>query len=212
MEESQFGAPKGHYVVEFLGVEDQPPLEGSGYGPGLEWRFKVVEGPYKDKIISRTTALKPTLKNSCGQMLSALAGGAVDVGIETDVDAYKGRRYQVRVEANYSGNGTRVGTVMPLMDGNPAATPAATAPSANGAASAAPPPPPAPRPAGPGFDWSKKFWVVLGVGKEPTLEEAKTVQDHIATNHLNPDEFQVCVPGSTWEPAALHGFKETVPW
>jgi hypothetical protein len=210
MQESQYGAPVGNYLAEFLVAEERKPLAGSNFGPGLEFKFKIVEGPYAGRIISRTTALKPTLKNSCGRMLTQLAGGSVSAGTELDDRGFVGRRYQVMVEPNFTGNGTRVGTVMPVM---PPSGRSAAAPAVPGPATLLSPPLPLRQSADPVLHPAAKFWAVLGEDDDPILADARTIQDFIATNHLEPGDFLVHPEhGSAWEPADKHGFRATVPW
>src|SRR5689334_11169095 len=135
MQESQFGAPVGIYRAKFLGVESREHPE---YGPGLEWKFEVVDGPQTGKIIARTTSPTPSMKNSCGKLLNSLAGGTVQKDQEVDVDQFVGHVYQVMVERNSTGNGTRIGTVMPAGGPPPVMPPA----PANGNGGPKPPPPP----------------------------------------------------------------------
>ncbi len=107
----KFGAPVGIYQARFAGTQER---ESEQYGPGLEWQFEIVEGVYKGKIVSRTTSREPTLKNSCGKILNQMAGGTVEAEQEVDLAQFRDRVYQIMVEANSTGNGTRIGAVMPL--------------------------------------------------------------------------------------------------
>src|SRR5262245_39752067 len=118
MQESKFGAPVGTYQAKFVGVEDR---ESDQYGAGLEWKFEIVEGEFTGKVVSRTTAPAPTAKNSCGKLINQLAGGTVAIGQEVDIDSFVGRVYSVLIEENGTGNGTRVGSVMPVSPSQPAA-------------------------------------------------------------------------------------------
>src|SRR6266536_832529 len=111
---TELGAPQGTYRAKFAGVQPREPMAGTDYGPGLEWRFEIVDGPHRGRVVARTTSPEPTLKNSCGRMLTGLAGGALRLGEEFDPAAYLGRLYVVTVEVNSTGSGTRVGTVVPV--------------------------------------------------------------------------------------------------
>jgi hypothetical protein len=139
MGESKFGAPQGLYTAEFLGVDDRTAREGD-------------QSP----------------KNSCGRMLSQLTGGAIAKDQDVDIGPYVGRLYQVMVEANSTGNGTRVGTVMPLANGAAPSPPTIQAmydpltSMANDKAAArkpAPPKPAAPPPPAGGEELARKYWV-----------------------------------------------------
>ena len=52
------GPPAGNYRATFEGVE---ACDHEEYGPGLRWRWKVVDGPQAGVIASRTT---PSRANS----------------------------------------------------------------------------------------------------------------------------------------------------
>jgi hypothetical protein len=109
--ESKYGVPAGIYKARFVNVKENQHEE---YGPGLEWQFEVIEGAFAGKLSSRTTAPEPTLKNSCGRMLQALSRGKYVPGQEVDIDPFVGQAFQIVVEQNSSGSGTRVGSVLPL--------------------------------------------------------------------------------------------------
>jgi hypothetical protein len=146
MGESKYGAPVGLYTARFLGIEDKDHPE---FGAGLEWRFEIIDGPQKGHIISRTTGCQPSLRSGCGKMLQAIVGAPVQEGTAVDLAQYVGRTYQVMVEVNSTGNGTRVGSV--AAPGQPQPQPTPSAPP--GGQPAAPPmkvgPPPAKAPTKP---------------------------------------------------------------
>src|SRR5262245_5299308 len=136
-ESGKFKVPPGFYRAKFSGVQQRDHPE---YGPGLEWRFEIVDGAERGKITSRTTAPEPTSKNSAGKILAGILGSVPAPGAEIELGPYLGRTYKVVVELNTGGSGnTRVAAVL-ADDG------AAPAPSAAAAAST-PPPPSRPRPA-----------------------------------------------------------------
>jgi hypothetical protein len=204
MSESKFGAPVGTYQAEFVGAEAREPLEGSGYGPGLEWQFRVVDGLHAGKIISRTTSQEPTTKNSCGRILVQLTGAAVGVGSEVDLAAYVGRRYTVLVEPNRTGQGTRVGTVLPA----PAEAPRPALGDAPGRNRPPPPPPPVEPKAGPSM-----FWYQPRKGEAPELGTETEVQTWIDANGLDPAKVALCAEGEgEWKPAAAFGFTAKLPY
>ncbi len=122
----KYGAPPGLYRTKFLGAKADTHPE---YGAGLKWEFEVTEGPMAGKIVGRTTSPAPTLKNGCGKMLQMLTGGTAALHQEFDLDQYVGREFQVMVETNSTGTGTRVGSVMPMTGDAPASAPAGPPPA-----------------------------------------------------------------------------------
>jgi pyruvate/2-oxoglutarate dehydrogenase complex dihydrolipoamide acyltransferase (E2) component len=233
VKESEFGVPVGTYVGEFVGCQErEPPKERPGYGRGLEWRFRVTEGPFTGKLTSRTTSPLPTTRNSCGRLLAAMAGGGLSVGAEVDVDLFQGRRYVIQVEPSKFGDGTRVGTVFPhaiaaapAANGTPLAPATAPAPASPPAAQQppappAPPPsaqqppslpsrPPAPQAAAPTV---RRFWhLPNGPGQQAELGTEQDVQNWIASTGADPVRTQVMLLGThDWRPASEFGFKDKV--
>src|SRR4051812_48117763 len=116
MGESKFDVPQGFYRAKFLGVED---VNNDMYGPGLKWSFEITDGAYRGKTPNRTTGLDPSTKSQCGKMLAALAGGSLLVGSEVNIDQYVGRYYEIVVEANSTGKGTRIGSILPPRTAEP---------------------------------------------------------------------------------------------
>lgn len=204
MSESQYGAPAGIYRTRFVGVKENDHPE---FGAGLQWEFEVLDGMYKGKVVSRTTAPSPTLKNSCGKMLVSLSGSAINKDQEIDVDSFVGQIYQVMVEPNSTGNGTRVGTVMPYGANTPAQAPAP--PKGNGSAPKTPPPPPkAPSgPATPSPAMVTRYWVQQRDGKveEMTTNKIQELIDAGAPAHELPVMSLDQVGG--WKTASDFGFK-----
>jgi len=66
------GVPPGAYQGEFLGVEPTPPNVEKGYGPGFKWVWKITTGPLAGSLATRITGDKPSPKNACGQIMTAL--------------------------------------------------------------------------------------------------------------------------------------------
>jgi hypothetical protein len=101
--ESEFGAPAGIYQeCRFEGVFQMtgPPRNGRDglpMPPGIEWRFKILSGPFAGRTIGRITGMKPTAKNSCGTMLDGVAGRPLRVGENFDPDTVVGQVFQVVV-------------------------------------------------------------------------------------------------------------------
>jgi hypothetical protein len=205
MQESKFGAEAGLYQAKFLGVKDKDHPE---YGPGLEWQFEILDGPARGRIVSRTTAPQPSMKNSCGKMLQQITGGVLKAESQVDLDRYVGQRFQVMVEANSTGNGTRVGTVMPL-----GGTPAAAQPDPSPATPSSPPPPPPRRPSPPA---AERLWVQFGEGgPDPELLPRADIQAKIHAG--TAEAFAECVvmpenQAGGWKPAAECGFESPVPF
>jgi hypothetical protein len=97
--------PVGQYLAVFEGVE---AMSSDAYGPGLAWRFAIQTlGPHYGRKVARITSPTATQKNAAGKMLRAIVAPDPDTG-EVDIDQYRGRLYQVVLEATDTG-GTRVG-------------------------------------------------------------------------------------------------------
>jgi hypothetical protein len=237
MSESKFGVPVGSYTATFVGAEPREPLQGTGYGPALEWTFKVENGLYAGKVIGRLTAAEPTVKNSCGRLLQQLTGGAVGVGSVVDLAAYVGRRYTVLVEPTRSGEGTRIGAVVPAQSPatatpaingalaaptappspQPAAQvaaqqPAPSPPAQQPATEAAPPPPQSPTPQA-AAPQARRFWHIPCIGEKPVLGTEADVAAWIAANNIDPAKTQLALYGTQkWQPAASFGFTRKEPF
>jgi hypothetical protein len=213
--DTKFGAPQGLYRAKFLGVE---PKDHPEYGPGCEWQFEILEGDYRGKVVTRTTGTEPSLKNACGRMLTQLTGGAIAIEQEFDPADYVGRAYQVMVESNSTGNGTRVGTVMPINQPAappaPAATPARVEMPANGAAAPPPRQGPPPRKA-PATPPARRFYVYTtqdDSGDPVTMDEHQ-LADYVHTSQRAPGTVTVCAVGEDeWKTALDYGVKDTIPW
>jgi hypothetical protein len=102
--------PPGQYWARFLGVEDR---DDENYGPGLAWRFVILDGPYAGQEVSRITSLEPTKRNACGKLFQGLAGGRVADGAQLDIDSFIGREYGVVIVESSTGQSTRVESVFP---------------------------------------------------------------------------------------------------
>ena len=105
--------PEGNYVADFIGYSDTTHEE---YGPGLCWEWQIADGKYKGRSVFRTTAVKPTTRNSCGAILASLGGQSQSDGVKVNPDAYVSKQYLVIVKKSPSGKGTRVHELI-LKDG-----------------------------------------------------------------------------------------------
>lgn len=206
----KYGAPPGLYRAKFLGAKADTHPE---YGAGLKWEFEVVDGPSAGKVIGRTTSPAPTLKNGCGKMLQMLTGGTAALHQEFDLDQYVGRVFQVMVETNSTGTGTRVGSVMPTT-GQPAAQPAAPAanrPAPPPSAHPAPAPPPPPPSSGAATYWVQTPRMAApeqmdGAQLQALLDTCKTQTDLDAVRVMPGDQSRGwCKPGEL-------GLKPSVPF
>lgn len=99
------GVPAGQYLAAFVGVEDTVHPQ---YGAGIRFQFKIKSGQYAERRVSRVTSPTPTLANSAGRMLAALAGRPLQVNEALDVGSFIGKDYIVTIEQALNG-GTRVG-------------------------------------------------------------------------------------------------------
>jgi hypothetical protein len=204
MGESKFGAPLGPpYAAEFAQVEEVDAKPGTDYGPGWRWQFRIAEGEHAGKLVSRTTSREPSAKNACGKMLAAVTGKHLAVNEEVDLAGYVGRRYLVTMEPDFTGKGTRVGTVVAY----PAANGTAAGPLP--AVKAPPPPPPPPQPkAGPA-----EFWYQPRAGENVELGTETEIQTWIDANNLDPAKVQVMAESEgEWKPAAAFGFTAKAPF
>jgi len=110
---SSGGVPAGSYTGRFTGTEEVPANPEKRFGAGLRWRFVVDVGPYEGQMVSRVTGPAPSVKNSCGKMLSGVIGRALKENEQIDPDTFIGKRYMLVVAAGQEG-GTRVEAVIPM--------------------------------------------------------------------------------------------------
>ena len=117
------GPSPGSYLADFDGVE---PTMHEQFGPGLRWRFRVVDGPQSGSIASRVTGQRPTPGSGCGMTLAALLGRPLVANEEIDVESLIGRRYMITVAPTSKGYG-RVQAIM-MMPVAPLSPPMASPP------------------------------------------------------------------------------------
>jgi len=202
----------GNYVAEFVGVEKCDPIPGTDYGPGFEWTFVVAEGECKGQATHRITGREPTARNSCGRLLSGLAGAPLGRGQEVDVAQFVGKAYRIVVEPNQNGTGTRVvdykvEPVLPGVGGQ------GTAPAA--------PPPAAPRYVGPAVPPQgapsapprPSYWVEAEPGKPATKMTLEELQAFVDASEHRPENVHVCKVGTdNWQSAKDVGIREQPPF
>jgi hypothetical protein len=102
------GVPAGSYLATFLGIEET----NNEYGAGLRWLFAVLSGPHKGLKTSRITSAAPTVKNSCGKVLSGITGKALTPGEDIDIESLINKTYLI-VVGNTESGGTRIESVSP---------------------------------------------------------------------------------------------------
>jgi hypothetical protein len=88
-------------------------------GEAIEWKFKIVAGAYKDRIVSRITGTTPTLGNACGKLLNGVMGRTVRPDEEPDADVMVGRLYSVVVSPKESDPSKTYVTAVFLKDATP---------------------------------------------------------------------------------------------
>lgn len=211
MGENKFDVPQGTYQAKFLGCQTREPLQGTDYGPGLEWRFEIVSGPSAGKLCSRTTGQEPSAKNACGRMLVGITGGTVVKGQEVDISTYIGRLYLVTLAPNQAGTGVRVETAAAMEGYAPPAQAARPVSTVGG-------PPPrrnqAVAPTPPSVPGEKRFWVVTG-GADAAPEELgwTELERWVQEKQIDPADVEVCEVGSQeWKKAADFGVQSAIPF
>jgi hypothetical protein len=107
------GVPVGEYTATFSGIDPQPANVEKGYGAGIRWKFTIDQGPQQGQTASRITSPAPTMRNSCGKMLSGLLGRTLADRESADPAAYIGKRYRVLIGAG-QGGGTRIEFITPI--------------------------------------------------------------------------------------------------
>jgi hypothetical protein len=214
MKEGKFGAPVGVYRAKFVGVK---PRESQQYGPGLEWTWEIVcdsngRTDHAGRLVSKTTQPEPSPKNSCGKTINGMAGRVVGMTESVEVSQWIGQVFQIVVETNATGNGTRVGTVMTLGlgAGSPPPTPPQTPGGVPAAGNGAPPPRRKPVPAqAPAVPAVEKFWVDDGSGVSlRTREELQGAVNSAGDPEADlavMDEAKTC---GDWKPPSHFGVQQ----
>ncbi len=72
--------PPGRHRVKLDSIQES---EGK-FGPTLEWRFVIADGPHAGGYFVRTTGQDPTLGTVLGDMLEALYGRRLNEGDQID--------------------------------------------------------------------------------------------------------------------------------
>jgi hypothetical protein len=107
------GVPVGEYTATFAGIEPQGANVEKGYGAGIRWKFTIDAGVQQGQTAARITSPTPTLRNSCGKMLSGLIGRPLADRESADPNSCLGKRYRILVGAG-QGGGTRIEFVTPI--------------------------------------------------------------------------------------------------
>src|SRR5262245_1606200 len=102
-EQSQFGAPSGEYRGEFLGVADLPEAangarkgrDGSDMGPAVRWEFRITQGEYSGRVVSRISPKKVTANNICSRLLRGVLGRELSPGEKLRVSQCVGQPYTI---------------------------------------------------------------------------------------------------------------------
>jgi hypothetical protein len=195
--ESDYDVPAGTYRTRFDGCRDVDTSKfTSKFGrddPRIEWRFRVLEGPFQGKVITWMTGTNPASpKSNAYKMLRWLLGHMPQPGEGLDPAEYVGRCYEVEWEVNpESEKGyLHIARLKELAAGAaPAPAPPAAKPAAaNGAAAAGGP----------------RYWINDGEGR-PELRDAAWVQEAVMAGRadfLMRDEGKA----GPWGPPASFGF------
>jgi hypothetical protein len=213
-EAGSWNAPKDVYRAAFVGTRPRddngtPTIgrNGQPMEPGIVWEFRITEGPFTGRILSRITGTSPTTGNICGKLLAGLIGRTFTVGEKIDIDAFVNKEYRAVVgQHSTDPERTQLVQIMPLAAGT-SATPSPL-PSTPAPASASPPtsaPPPR-------TDLAE-YWVVQIEGQDGVRMTAAALQEWIGREKRKPDTVPVCrTDSTTWRTAADFGFTEKVPY
>lgn len=98
------GVSPGTYTALFQGLE----AVHNEYGDGLKWPFRIVGGEFDGCIVCRTTGIKPSINNVCGDMLCGVSGQPLSAGVEINLAPFVGQKYIIVVQQGKNGGSTRV--------------------------------------------------------------------------------------------------------
>jgi hypothetical protein len=102
--------PEGTYYGEFVAVDKTENKFQPGKG-ALRWDWKVTQGEFAGKIMSRTTGDKPAADNACGRILIGLLGKTPAASESINIKACVGRKYICLVAKAKDSTTTRVESV-----------------------------------------------------------------------------------------------------
>jgi hypothetical protein len=206
-ESTQYDAPAGEYLVEFVGVEERKPFEGpSKYGnsnePRLAWKFKVLEGPLAGQYLEQNTGRSFAQASALTALLTMMLGRRVAPGERVQTESLLGRRYRLSWAINPKSEKGRchVAGLTPL-------------PGGAVAGATTPPPPPPNRPTTVAEASSTVYWVVVEEGQTPVQRDRAGVEALIREKNLDPDYFLLMPLGKAhWVPASSLGFDSPNPF
>jgi len=102
--------PEGTYYGEFVAVDKTENKFQADKG-ALRWDWKVTQGEFAGKIMSRTTGDKPGPDNACGRILIGLLGKTPAANETINIKACVGRKYICQVAKAKDSTTTRVESV-----------------------------------------------------------------------------------------------------
>lgn len=206
--QNRFDVPAGMYEVEFVEVQEKEFQASGRYGKtGMEpkylWKFKVLSGEQKDKVIEQVTGTALVSKSKLLGIVTMLVGRQLQQGEEIDPRGWIGRRFNLSWSVNPDSEQGRchVSSLTPL-----AGAPAQAAPPPNG-----PPPRPVKAPTQPPL--ADLWWIDAYNNDKPVTWTLKALQEHLDAKNLNPDEVLICKVGTTeWVTASQAGVNQEIPF
>lgn len=109
LEGGSSGPPAGEYVAAFVGLKK---TNHEKWGPGLQFRFKVLEGPEAGSETVRTGKAVPRPSNSSGRLLAGLLGRPFAPKEKLSIGNLVGKRFRVLVNAGKDGVSTRLDSII----------------------------------------------------------------------------------------------------
>jgi hypothetical protein len=69
-------------------------------GPAIRWEWRITQGPYRGRVISRITSKQVTANNICHRLLRGVLGGEITPGEKVRVSHCVGLSYLIEVGPN----------------------------------------------------------------------------------------------------------------